>query len=208
MLMQGSQGQAGKQVGQNLTLGFGEYSDALVTELQPRYYQQNYRGNVYFLNASAVTATAYTGGAAGTPLLGVMNPLGSGKNLVFIGATIGNRAAASAAGVVTFNVWGGPSTNPTGTQTNPTNMLSLTASGAVSRGFINTAMTGSTALNQIMPIGTYYWATAASALLSPVNSELAGSVIAIPGNMIALGATAALTSATWDATLIWAEIPV
>src|SRR4029077_84164 len=119
--------------------------------------------------------------AAGSPLLGVMNPLASAKNLVLIGAMIGNRVASSAAGTVTFNLWGGLSVNPTGTQTNPTNMLSLSSSGSAARGFVNTAMTGSTAITQIMPLATYYWATAAGAIMTPTFFDIAGMVIIVPG---------------------------
>jgi hypothetical protein len=200
------QGATGKQFGAVAAGSAGEYGEVLVSHLQPNYYEWNSRGNVFYLNASGVTPTAFTGGAAGTPLIGVMNPTGSGKNLVFLGAMIGSRAAASAAGTVTFNIWGGPSAAPTGTVTNPTNLLSLTSTGSVAKGFVNVAMTGSTAISQIMPLETYYWATAAAAFLTPSIFDLQGMVTAIPGNLIALGATAALASATWDASLVWLEV--
>ncbi len=179
-----------------------------VSDTHSRYQEAVYRGNVYFLNVSAGAPTAFVGAAGGTPLLGIMNPLASTKNLVLLGAMIGNRVAASAAGTVTFNLWAGVSVNPTGTQTNPVNMLTMNSSGSAARGFSNAALTSSTAIGQVMPLATYYWATAAAAFMAPTTFDIAGMVIVVPGNLLALGATAALTSATWDATLVWEEIPL
>ncbi len=183
-------------------------ASAGVSDTHGRYQEAVYRGGVFTLNATAAAPTAYVGASGGSPLLAIMNPLSSAKNLVILGAMVANRVAASAAGTVGINLWGGVSVNPTGTQTNPTNMLSLTAAGSAARGFVNTATTGSTAIAQIMPLATYYWATAAAAFMSPAYFDVAGLIIVVPGNMVALGATAALTSATWDATLVWEEIPV
>lgn len=178
-----------------------------VADAHAKYLDCVMRGNVYFLNVSAGAATAYVGAAAGTPLLAVHNPSNSGKMFSFLGAMVGVRVAASAAGVVTFNVWGGPSVIPTGTRTNPTNMLSLALAGSAAAGFVNTGLTSSTALNQLFPVASYYWATAAGAFLASDWIDFGGAIIAIPGNQITLGGTAALTSATYDATLVWEEIP-
>src|ERR1035437_9900807 len=79
MLLQGKQGQLGKQVGQNLTAGMGEYSELLVTELQGRYYENAYRGIKFY----AVTTAAQALSVASSTFTGlvVQNPGGSGKNL-------------------------------------------------------------------------------------------------------------------------------
>lgn len=173
-----------------------------------RYQEAVLRGNVYYLPASGVAPTAYVGAAGGTPLVAIHNPVGSGKNIVLLFASIANRVAASAAGTVSFGIWGGPSVQPTGTQTVPTNMLSLQKAGSVGLGFVNTALTGSTALSLILSPMTYYWATAAGAFGEYGLIEIAGMIIIIPGNQVAIGATSALTSATWDTTLSWEDVPV
>src|ERR1039458_956141 len=80
MLLQGNQGQSGKQVGQNLTAGFGEYSDLLVTELMTRYYENTYRGNAFIAATAAAGALSLTGTTTYTGLA-VFNPANSGKNL-------------------------------------------------------------------------------------------------------------------------------
>jgi hypothetical protein len=208
MLLSGNQGQTGKQTGQGLAASFGEYSEQLATELMPRYYQNTYRGQKYFVNLTAGAATAFTGGAGGTPLLSIYNPVGSGKNLVLVSVNIANRVAASAVGTVTFNIWGGPSAANTGTLVKPTNLLSLQTAGSVVAASSNAATTSTTAIPQILPVGTYYWATAAGAILAPISFDVAGMIIVAPGNLLALGATAALTSATFDATLVWDEVSV
>ena len=179
--------------------------ELVTSDVHGKYYEAVSRGGVYFLAAGAQTPTAYAGAAGGTPLIAIHNPTGSGKNLSLLAVSIANRAAASAAGVVSFTIDGGPSALPTGTTTLPTNMLSLVSGGAVAKGFVNVALTGSTALVQILSPFTYYW-PAAAALMAAGYIDIAGAIIVIPGNQIAIGATAALTSATWDVTMIWEEV--
>lgn len=176
-----------------------------VQDAHGRYFEAMRSGNAFRLSASGA-ATAYTGGAAGTPLLAIHNPANSGKFLNLLIAGIAGRAAASAAGVVGFNLWSGPSVLPTGTVTPPTNTKSLAASGSGAVGFVNTALTGSTALTLALPLAHYYWATAAAAFFGPGLFDIGGAILIAPGNQVALGATAALTSATWDVTLIWEEL--
>jgi hypothetical protein len=78
----------------------------------------------------------------------------------------------------------------------------------VGKGFVNTALTGSTALNLILSPFSYYWATAAAAIAAAGFFDIAGLIVIIPGNQIAIGATSALTAATWDCSLIWEETNV
>ena len=207
--MQGNQGQSGKQVGQSLTAGFGEYSEVLVTELMPRYYQNTYRGQKFFVGLASATPTAFVGAAGGTPLLSIYNPVGSGKNLVLVSLSLANRVTPTVAGTTSFCLWGGQTAPVTGTLVNPTNMLNQQAVGSVAKSVNNTATTGSTALAIIKALGFQYWATAAGAFGTGIlHYDAAGEVIIAPGCMLAFGATVALTSATYDCSMIWDEIPV
>jgi hypothetical protein len=178
-----------------------------VTDAHARYLDAVMAGRVFYGTVAGGAATAYTGGAAGTPFIGVHNPANSNKLLVLLGVSVASRVAASAAGTVGFNVWAGPSVLPTGTVTPATNALSLAASGSASRLFLNTALTGSTALALALPLGSYYWATAAGAIIAPTFFDVAGLVVAAPGNQFTFGGTAALTSATYDVAAYWEEIP-
>lgn len=169
------------------------------------------RGNVYALTVSGGAATAFVGATGGTPLISIYNPAGSGKNLVVLMASVAGRVAASAAGTVGFNIWGGISVANTGTLTVPTNLLSLAKSGSVAQGSSNAATTSTTAISGNGPLwnlGTYYWATAAAAFAAPLQADIGGALIVVPGNLLALGGTAALTSATYDASLIWEEVAI
>ena len=45
--------------------------------------------------------------------------------------------------------------------------------------------------------------------MTPAYFDLAGLIIVVLGNLVALGVDGfAHTSATWDATLVWEEIPL
>lgn len=172
-----------------------------------RFLNAVLENRVYALSTAGAAATAYTGGAAGTPLLAIHNPANSGKYLALLAVGIASRVAASAAGTFGLNLWSGPSVLPTGTTTPPTNVLSLAASGSGARGFVNTALTSSTALALALPLASYYWATAAGAIIAPSFFDIGGLLVAAPGNQIALGGTAALTSATYDVAMYWEEMP-
>jgi hypothetical protein len=207
--LQGNQGQTGKQVGQALTVGFGETSDLLVTELQARYYENNYRGATFFTSIAAAAGTAYTGAAGGTPLLAIWNPPGSGVNVVLKNVSVSVVAAASAAGQTQFRLYGGPTASLTGTVVSPYSANSLQKAGSKVAAVNNVATTSSTALNYIKTIGTYYWATAAGAFLEqPIEVDIAGSILIVPGNMVALGAVTIPTSMTNDAAIFWDEVAI
>lgn len=189
----------------------GQLGDVIVSELHGRYYETTYRGNSFLLSVSTAAAvTAYSGGAAGTPMLTVFNPSGSGKNAVITKASVANVVAASAAGTVTFGLYFGTTAAITqATTTTPWAMGTQLQSGSVMTGFRNAALTSGSAANNVIPLASYYWATAAGAAL--VNNgvvDLEGSVIIPPGSYAALGGSAALTSATWIGSLQWEEVPV
>ena len=212
MLLQGNQGQGTKQVGQNLVVGVGEFSELLASELQPRYYEQAYRGQTFYTSVAAGSLTAYTGGAGGTPLLGVWNPAGTGKNLVLLQAGVAISAASSVAGNPAYRLYAGATAAITGTLTVPVSTLTLNQSGSIAKVISNTAATSSTALTYLLTLGTYYWATAASANLAvPLTTDFSGSIIIPPGTMIAVGssiATATMTSMAADAWFIWSEVAI
>ena len=173
-----------------------------------RYQEAVLRGNTYFLSLSAGAPTGFTGGAPGTPLIAVMNPSGSGKALVFLAASTTLTAVPTVAGVVDSEIWAGLSALPTGTITAPTNMATQQTSGSSSKGFVNTALTGSTAINLVTGLSAFWWATAAAgAMTSSGIVDLAGIVVATPGVLVALGLRTVPTSTTTDAFLMWEEFP-
>jgi hypothetical protein len=189
----------------------GQLGDQITSALHGRYYETNYRGNLFGLSVSTAAAiTAYSGGAAGTPQICLFNPSGSGKNAVILKASVGNVVAPSAAGTVSWGLWFGTTAAITqATTTTPWSMSTQLQSGSVMTGFRNVALTSGSAASNVIPIVSHYWATAAAAAQvtgGPIDLE--GSLIIPPGSYVALGGSAALTSATWIGSLQWEEVPV
>lgn len=183
----------------------GRTGAQLVHDTHGRYQEAVLRNGVYRI-ATSGTASAFTGGAGGTPLLGVYNPTGSGKNLVFLAACVMNRTLGSAVLNSSFNIYAGASVANTGTQTQATNALSNAASGSVSYCTANTAMTGSTAIGLALPIASYNWGTSVAQFMTIGWVDLGGLVVAPPGVLVALGQTVAITSTVFDVALVWEEV--
>lgn len=177
------------------------------SDVHGRYMQEVLEGRVFFGSLAAAAPTAYVGGAAGTPLICIHNPLNSGKVLVPLMVGFAQRAAATAAGQTGLALWAGTSAEPTGSWTNPRSALSFSLTGAAAKYFANVALTGSSALNLVLPLYTHYWATAASAWSAPAMFDVGGIVSAAPGSQIALGLTVVPTSVTVDVSMLWAEVP-
>jgi hypothetical protein len=143
-------------------------------------------------------------------MLALFNPSGSGKNAVITKASVASVVAASAAGTVTFGIYFGTTAAITqATTVTPWSMGTQLQSGSVMTGFRNVALTSGSAASNVIPLASYYWATAAgAALVNNGVADLEGSVIIPPGSYAALGGSAALTSATWIGSLQWEEVPV
>jgi hypothetical protein len=194
-----------------LQLPLGEIA---ISEVQPRYAAMNWSGQVF--SASLFTAAAistYIGAAGGTPAIGVYNPVGSGKNIVPLFASYNSVVAPAAAGSVAWNLFFGATSaviTQTPSATYPISQLTLQKGASVAQAFINVALTSGGIANGVIPLGSAYWATAAGAALltPPVPADLSGQLIIPPGAYMALGGSAALTSATWQAFLSWAELPI
>ena len=189
----------------------GQLGDNIVSELHGRYYETTYRSNSFLLSVSTAAAvTAFAGGAAGTPMLAIFNPAGSGRNAVLNKVSIGNVVAASGAGTVSFALWFGTTATITqATTVTPWNMGTQLQSGSVVTGFRNVALTSGSAASNAIALASYYWATAAGVgLVSNGVYDLEGGVIIPPGSYCALGGSAALTSATWIGSMQWEEVPV
>jgi hypothetical protein len=189
----------------------GQLGDVIVSDLHPRYYETNYRNNVFLLSVSTAAAvTAFAGGAAGTPMICLFNPAGSGRNAVILKASVGSVATPTGAGTVSFALWFGTTAAITqATTTTPWSMSTQLQSGSVMTGFRNQALTGSTAATNAIALVSHYWATAAAAAqITNGIFDLEGSLIIPPGSYVALGGSAALASATYIGSLQWEEVPI
>jgi hypothetical protein len=187
----------------------GFWDELLVSKLMPDYYSLLKSGVVYVAVLSGGNPTSFTGGAGGTPLIGLYNPANSGKDLVLLQTRIGVRTTGTAAANLDFVWWGGPSVLPTGTATNPQNAYSLAKTGSAAVAFVNTAMTGSTAITVLYPavsVGQTIATTPTATAPTDSGADAKGLIVAAPGNLIALGAPATLTVAAIDVAVFWAEL--
>src|SRR6266446_5056040 len=132
-ILQGNQGQTGKQVGQNLTGGFGEFSDVLVTELMARFYQQNYRGALYSWGktSTALSANSISLNSTTTPIIGLWNPSSNTVNAVILQVRLQSvlqAASSTTQGALVYAVSTGNAGITTGNA--PWNRKTLVQSGS------------------------------------------------------------------------------
>jgi hypothetical protein len=189
----------------------GTFGEATFSELNPVYYQLLKLGRVYTLaTANVATVTAFTGGAAGTPLLGIFNPQNSGVDLVLLQSGVTVRTTGTTAGAMGLNFWmvNQGSVTPTGTQTIARNVYSQATSGSVTYCMSNTANTGAVASNFVRAshsMGNV--TTTAGVNIVTLTEDLRGSLVVAPGNYLAWGNYVAMAVAAIDFNLMWAEIP-
>ena len=223
MLVQGTTGPVNFGDGVNPPVRQGRQGDIIVSELHGRYYEQNYRNNVYFtghtavaaLSANTITLTATT-----TPILGIYNPSSSTVNAVVLQAMLNvvSNNLTSGAGPGAF-VWAVSTGNGAiSTGLTPYNSKTLIAAGSQVRGFAGaTALTGLTnnlviaAGSQLpSPSGLTYTTLASTALLPSYSGreDLDGSIIVPPGGVLALLNTTSSTVFSAVGRLTWEEVPI
>ena len=188
----------------------GQFGELLMSELMPQYYSLLKAGKVFGIAGSG-NVTAFTGGAAGTPLLGIWNQPGSQVDIVPIAMRVAVRTTGTAAVAVDFNFYAAQqgSTAITGTQTQARNQYTLNASGSAAYCMVNTANTAALASTLLLPsISVGLTAATAVTNVSNLNDELKGLGILAPGGYLAWGGSTTTTAATVDFALIYAEIAV
>lgn len=209
------QGQTGKQVGQGQNAASGEYQEMLVTELQPRYYEQSYRGNLFSLTFPAASLAVISTAQAGAFFL--FNPATSGKNLAIIDyvATVAVTTTIAATtdpgcGVVIGGIANG--STPTGLSASLTPSATLIGSGvrSVAIGYTTATLAANTsfpyAARQVQGISL----NSTNGVSAPVKDAIDGVVMVPPNsgiNLYAIG-NSTLANFTIQPTLTWLELPV
>jgi hypothetical protein len=190
----------------------------VVTELHGKYFEQNYRGNLFAtgntvaaLSANSITLTATT-----TPIIGAWNPSTSTVNLVIAKAVLQLAAAGNSAVAPGGFVWATSVGNAAiSTGNSPLNRKTLVAAGSQAKGFnLGTALTGLTnnlVIQFAAAFGTLLAAQGATAtpLAGSVGyEEFDGSLIIPPGGVLALLNTVSTTTVSVAASLVWEEVPI
>jgi len=169
---------------------------------------------------SNATFTTGTLGATCTPIVGLWNPLNSGKNLVVLQV----RVQLIANAVTTFTgpgglVWAtavGQSAISTGII--PLNRANLVASGSIAKAFANTALTGLSGNLTIQEASgllsfsnnfSNALTAAGQATASPGGIDnIDGAIIIPPGGVIALLGTTTPISVSAASSILWEELPI
>lgn len=223
MLLQGQIGPNGTASadGVNPPLRQGKQQDLIVSECHGRFYEQNYRGNMFSFgisNTALVAANAIATGVTATaqPIIGLYNPTNSGVNLVILQASLVISTVANSAVNPGGFMWvGSAGNNAISTGSVPISTKTLLASGSAARAFaVSTALTGLTtnlATIKGSSLTAFNAAGAVTAVSIPQGASLEqvdGSIIVPPGGVVALMNQLSTTTCNVTVGISWEEVPV
>jgi hypothetical protein len=196
----------------------GQMSDLIVSELQGRFYENNYQGNLFSGSTGTVNALAaatITTVSGTTPILGAWNPTTSTVNLVMLQAVLHIHNIATAAVDPAAFVWAVSLGNGALTGGNsPFNRKTLASSGSQAKdmSFVGLAgLTNNLVVKFTSAFGAFELAPAAGVVGMPVVGQYEnfdGSLIVPPGGVLALLNTTSTTTVSVAGTLLWAEVPI
>lgn len=201
--------------------GAQRVSDAHGRFLQAALENRLFSGGMGLTSINNATFTSATLGATCTPIAGVYNPLGSGKQLSILGAGLnGAVTAATATGPGGF-VWAaGVTTTGLTLGGAPFSRLSLLAAGSVAKNMAGLALTGLTPnlsiwgasalmFGNLKNISSVETAVGQNIGVGGVTWEnFDGSVIVPPGGVLALLATTTPVAHSAASILLWEELPI
>jgi hypothetical protein len=196
----GIQGQTGKQTGQNIPISVGETSDQLVTELQPRYYENTYRNQKF---SACATAAVTVGALTATNVsFALYNPPSSGKNLVLVSAGFGVASTTFATGAL-FLAYNVQTATPLSTTALAIRSNLLTGNTAASVAQAYSAATLSSTPVAVAPIFGFTVSATIGSPVQPAQWDAGGQIVVAPGGVLSIqGSVASLAlgypSLTWD----------
>ena len=231
-------GQIGPQLAASNTpaaLRMGNLGDLIASELHGRFYEQNFRGNVFhsglgtatpIANATFTTADGLSGtlatAASATPIIGLWNPQSSSVNAVILQAVLSAFISAATTTGCGGLVWCVYANNPTisvASQQVPVNGKTFIAAGSQCKGLSTLALTGlsntgialrASAL-QCGPLTSYSQAGTAAGFpqpgFGPNTENFDGSLIVPPGGILALFAITTPVAISVVPGLVWEEVP-
>ncbi len=225
VVAQGSVGPDVLQDGAPAAVRLGKGAEQIVGQLHGRFYEQNYRGNVFSdgIGLTAINNVTYTTGttdATLTPIVGLWNPSTSTVNCSIIRATVGlvlTALAATGPGGFSWVISLGNSAITAGST--PLNRKTLALGGAQAKGFANVAPTGKTnatvtrfgsAIGGGSGENVAFTATAVAmqTMALAFNEQFEGDFIVPPGAFVALLAnTTPVAHSVWS-SLVWEEVPL
>jgi hypothetical protein len=197
----------------------------VVSDAHGRFQEAALRGALFsagmtLTSISNVTFTTGTLGTTCTPIIGVWNPTNSGKNLVILQVRLQMITTAlstpTGPGGLVWATAVGQSAISTGIT--PLNRLSLAASGAIGKGYANTALTGlsgNLTVQEAAGLTTFVInATAAETAAGFLTisagglDNIDGGLIVPPGGVLALLATTTPVAISAASSILWEEIAI
>lgn len=222
------EGQVGEKLlaeGANETFRQSKTGEICTTDTHARFYEAASRGKLFgggmtTTTIAAATYTTATLGATCTPIIGLYNPTGSGKNFVVMQAKaipVNTALQTTGAGALMWCTSIGNGALTLGT--NPLNLLTLQATGSVGKDMSGIALTGLTnnlvvrfasGLGSGPMNNTSFLQTAVGALSPQVPNvdNVDGSIIVPPGGVLALLSTTQAVAISIASSLIWEEVTI
>jgi hypothetical protein len=210
----------------------GKQGDGIVSELHGRFYEQNYRGNVYSVGLSTLTSIAnatFTSAdglsgtlgtaATATPIIGLWNPLTSGYNAVILQANLQlvlTATTATGPGALMWAVYTGNAGITVGSQQTPVNNKSLLAAGSQMKGLNTLALTGLAAVGNFLRASSLGGGLAINTSVTPANTvapsnnveNIDGAIVVPPGGILGLFCSTTPAAHSAVGSLTWEEVPV
>ncbi len=195
----------------------------VVTDAHGRLYEACRLGRLFStgMTSTSVSGAAFTTstlGATCTPIIGLWNPVNSGKNAVILQAVLNAFiTAATSTGPGGFMWATAVSQSAISTGITPFNRLSLAASGSVCKGYAATLLTGLSGnltvqhasalsggpIGNFSMVGTAAGFITSSAVASVENFD--GSLIIPPGGVLALLCLTTAVAVSAGSALLWEE---
>lgn len=195
-----------------------------ISDAHARFMEASITGRVFsagmtLTSISNATFTTGTLGSTCTPIIGLWNPTGSGKNIVVWQARLQLVSTALSTPTGPGGLVWATSVNQSAISTGitPLSRLSLTASGAVAKGFANTALTGLSGSLTVQeasgfstfPLNATAAETAAGFLPAAPGGidHIDGAFILQPGAVLALLGTTTPVAISATSSILWEEVP-
>lgn len=224
MLFVGTVGPQQFSDGATQSVRLGKQGDIDVSELHGRFYEQNYRGNVYSIGCqlTALSAATILLTASAQPIVGVWNPPTSPVNLVILQAMLVdelNNVTSVAPGAFVWASSVGNSNNLSAGLA-PFNRKSLSSTGSQAKAFsLSTASLLTGLVNNVVVFDAAEFNTASGLLTTTVTAatptpsvsgvqNFDGSLIVPPGGVLALLNTVSSVTHSVAGRLLWEEVGI
>ncbi|MES2348487.1 MAG: hypothetical protein V4641_13070 [Pseudomonadota bacterium] len=209
------QGKVGPQVGADgakFELRQDRLGALVIASRGGAYREAVARGNVYIQAVKSATVTATTDisplpATTGRALVGVINPLGSGKNISILEIGIATVSGTPGGPFYIDVVPNCGVAASLAASSSPVNALSLQASGSAGRGLAAAVPAQAAVGTMLRPLGGLA-AVATGAGIASIKEVIDGGIELPPNSLLAITAHATGTSQVISGYIMWEEIPL